>query len=111
MREVGLIEEVEILLTFVFVGHRYVQHAHKECPGEYCTRYQNYSILENHELPDAIAFAYEYSTHLGSAKAAVSLESGVAKKEGYSEEDALMGEESNKSFDSEKRKWDSLRSY
>lgn len=62
--------EVNLLPISIFVTQGYVQHASSEWLGEHCIRYYSYFIPENHVLPNAIAFAYEKSTALGSKTAA-----------------------------------------
>lgn len=64
LKDASVIQAVEITPEFVFAGHGSVQHDSNESHGEQCIRYDSYLIPENHDLSDAIKFAYGGSTAL-----------------------------------------------
>lgn len=68
LREVLVVEIVEILGASVFLGHGYVQHACSEWQEEHFTRYHTYLIPDNQDLLDLVAFSFGHSTALGSEK-------------------------------------------
>lgn len=76
LRKTFVMEELELLPTFVFVGHEYVQHTEGQLRGSRHIRYRSYLAPKNHALPNAVAFAYGNSIASGSEIAAVSLEGG-----------------------------------
>lgn len=55
-----VMEEVHVPPWYVFIGHRYVQHAEGEWSNRHCVRYHTYLVLQNRNLPYSIAFAYGY---------------------------------------------------
>lgn len=63
-----VIEEEKVPPTSVHVAHGYVQHAEKMWRGDYCDRYHSYLSPENHDLPVALAFAYEEGSAWGTGR-------------------------------------------
>lgn len=101
LTEIFVLEEVEILPSSVFVGHRYVQHKGSEWRGEHCFRYRSYLNPENHELPDARASAYGNRTVFNSKEAAVSLQRGLDRQEEDSDGGAVKEDGSIRGSDNE----------
>lgn len=56
------------------IGHVCAQHLGSDCSREQCIWYRSYLITENHDLPHALAFAYENRIASGSKKQSRSLQ-------------------------------------
>lgn len=94
-------KEVSIPLPSVFENHGYLQKAAVERREAHLTRFQSYLLLETHDLPDAIAFAFENSTALSQNKAAVSFQRDVDQHDMDFYADAIINKELSKELDSE----------
>lgn len=66
-------EDFENLPLSSFVGDGYAQHGGREWRKRHCVRYHAYLILDDHDLPDATAFARVYSIHFESKAGAMSV--------------------------------------
>lgn len=64
LRKAIVMEAVEILLGYVFVGLRSVQHAGREWRSEHCICYRSYLASENRDPLDDIASVYGGSSAL-----------------------------------------------
>lgn len=106
LSEAFLMDELEVPLTSDFAGPGYVQHSGSKWRGDHCNLYHSYLFLENHSLPDAIEFAYDDSTALGSKRAPVSSGRILDQQEGASEGDVEMGDRSNMGLDSKESEWE-----
>lgn len=102
LKEAFVRENVEIPPTTVFVSHGYVQHEGSEWRGQHCNGHHDYPVLESHEPPDAITFAYGEGVALETKKTAVSLKSGLDQQEGDPDGDVLSRDGYKKRSDSEK---------
>lgn len=74
----------EIGLDFAvvcLVGHEYAEHGRNQWCGGHCVRYHTYLISENYDQPDATAFAYRDSFHVGSRANAQSVKKVSCREE------------------------------
>lgn len=95
-----VIEEVEILLSFVLVRHGYVQHGGSKLSGSHCAQYDRYQIPGNGNLSDAIAFGCGGSPLVGSRGDALFLKKvGDSEKAEQDLDDS--GSESSEDIDEE----------
>ena len=93
-------EEIDIPPFSLFIGHGYLQHAGAGWRGNHSIRYHTYVVPENHLLPDAIAFAYDWSLKAGNGTTPIVL---TNEEEGEDEVDSQIdiGEEYNEGEDVE----------
>lgn len=73
LRKAFLVKGVEKPSLPVSVGQGYVQLGKSEWHEGHCVRYHTYLNLENHDLPDPVAFAYRDSNHSGFKADALSV--------------------------------------
>lgn len=76
--------------------------ARNDWRGDHGIRYRSYLVPEIHDLPDAIPFASEDSTALGSKKPVISFPEVLDQQETESGVDVVMWGGSGNGWDSEK---------
>lgn len=84
-----------------FFGHRYDQHAARDCNGEHCACYHSCLTPENHDLPDAVAFACGGSIALDAEKHSLLVEYRLDQQAGDLDEQCRLIQSSRGSSKSE----------
>lgn len=100
LREAFVMEEVKIFSSPVFVGYGYVLHAGREWRGEHCIRHHSNLIRMNHDLADAIAFAYGDSIPLGAERHSLAVQKGLAQQVENSDDQPRLIQGSDRSSES-----------
>lgn len=81
LRRASMKKKTEIPPSSVFMGNGYVPNGRSEWQKTHCDRHHTYLTSQNHELPDAIVFAFGHRIHAQSTADALSV-----NKENSSEE-------------------------
>lgn len=90
LRKAFVMEAMEVPTRSLFVCYGYVQHSGSEWPGENCSRYHSYLILENYDVTNAVSLAYEGVNALGAEKHSLPVKEGLHQQMGHCDEQPCL---------------------